>query len=139
MTSAPAQELDETDHAHCWTGALKQMQYRSGLIDGFLARTGLDLTPFSNLLSALEKACAGRAFTQRRDAAIIAVFPVTGIRLAELATIRYDQKIRSDVDLWQREITVRGKAGKARIVRFGYQAAETLDRYLRVRARHAQA
>jgi site-specific recombinase XerD len=34
---------------------------------------------------------------------------------------------------------VRGKAGKARIVRFGYQAAQTLDRYLRVRARHAQA
>jgi hypothetical protein len=59
------------------------MQYRSGLIDGLLARTGLDLTPFSNLLSALEKACAGRAFAQRRDAAIIAVFPVTGIRLAE--------------------------------------------------------
>ena len=27
----------------------------------------------------------------------------------------------------------------ARIVRFGYQAAQTLDRYLRVRARHAQA
>jgi hypothetical protein len=49
MTSAPAQELDETDHAHLLDGALKQMQYRSGLIDGFLARTGLDPTPFSNL------------------------------------------------------------------------------------------
>ena len=34
---------------------------------------------------------------------------------------------------------MRGKAGKARIVRFGYQAAQTLDRYLRVRARHEQA
>ncbi len=27
---------------------LKRMQYRPGLIDGFLASTGLDLTPFSN-------------------------------------------------------------------------------------------
>ena len=37
------------------------MQYRSGLIDGLLARTGPDLTPFSNLLPALEKACARTA------------------------------------------------------------------------------
>jgi len=95
----------------------------------------------SGELPALEKACAGRGFAQRRDAAIIAVFRATGIRLAELAAIRYDpdDTQRSDVDLWQREITVRGKAGKPRIVRFGYQAAQTLDRYLRVRARHAQA
>ncbi len=60
------------------------------------------------------------------------MFRATGIRLAELAAIRYDpdDTQRSDVDLWRREITVRGKAGKARIVRFGYQAAQTLDRYL---------
>ena len=30
---------------------------------------------------------------------------------------------RSDVDLWQREITVRGKGGKARIVRISHQTA----------------
>jgi site-specific recombinase XerD len=92
----------------------------------------------SGELSALEKACAGRASAQRRDAAIIAVFRATGIRLA---AIRYDSDDtqRSDVDLSQREIAVRGKAGKARIVRFGYQAAQTLDRYLRVRARRAEA
>jgi hypothetical protein len=41
--------------------------------------------------------------------------------------------------LRQREITVRAKPAMARIVRFGYQAAQTLDRYLRVRARHEQA
>ena len=95
----------------------------------------------SGELSALEKACQGRSFAQRRDAAIIAVFRATGIRLSELAgsaTTRTTRE-RSDVDLWQREITVRGKGGKARIVRIGYQAARTLDRYLRVRARHAQA
>jgi len=92
-------------------------------------------------LARLEQACAGRTFAQRRDTAIIAVFRATGIRLAELAGIRYDSgdPQRSDIDLWQREITVRGKGGKDRIVRIGHQAARSLDRYLRARARHAQA
>ena len=60
-------------------------------------------------LSKLEKACAGRAFAQRRDLAIIAVFRATGVRLSELAGIVYDVEDaqRSDADLWQREITVR--------------------------------
>ena len=40
---------------------------------------------------------------------------------------------------WQREITVRGKGGKDRIVRIGHQAARSLDRYIRARSRHAQA
>jgi integrase/recombinase XerD len=66
------------------------------------------------------------------------VFRSTGIRLAELAGIRYDPQ-RSDLDLWQREITVRGKNGKARIVKVSYPAARTLNRYVRAWARHAQA
>jgi integrase/recombinase XerD len=92
-------------------------------------------------LARLEHACAGRSFAQRRDTAIIAVFKATGIRLAELAGLRYDpgDPRRSDIDLWQREITVRGKGGKDRIVRIGHQAARSLDRYLRARSRHAQA
>ncbi|HUZ55641.1 MAG TPA: site-specific integrase [Streptosporangiaceae bacterium] len=92
-------------------------------------------------LLRLESACAGRTFAQRRDAAVIAVFRATGIRLAELAGIRYDpgDLRRSDVDLWQREITVCGKGGRARIVKIGYGTARSLDRYLRIRARHAQA
>ena len=85
-------------------------------------------------VARLEQACAGRSFTQRRDTAIIAVFTATGIRLSELAGLR-----SGDVDLWQREITVRGKGGRARIVRIGHDASRTLDRYLRVRSRHAQA
>jgi integrase len=40
-------------------------------------------------LSELDKACQGRSFAARRDAAIIAVFTATGIRLSELAGIRY--------------------------------------------------
>jgi integrase/recombinase XerD len=92
-------------------------------------------------LARLEQACAGRSFAQRRDTAIIALFKATGIRLAELAGLRYDpgDPRRSDIDLWQREITVRGKGGKDRIVKIGRQTALNLDRYLRARARHAQA
>jgi integrase len=40
---------------------------------------------------------------------------------------------------WQREITVRGKGGKDRIVRIGHHTARSLDRYLRARSRHPQA
>jgi integrase len=92
-------------------------------------------------LPRLERACAGRGFAQRRDAALIAVFTATGIRLSELAGIRYDagDPGRGDVDLWHREITVRGKGRKTRTVKISFDAARSLDRYLWVRARHAQA
>ena len=92
-------------------------------------------------LSELEQACRGSTFAQRRDAAILAVFRVTGIRLAELAGIRYDpgDPGRSDLDLERREIHVRGKGGRDRTVRIDHEAARRVDRYLRVRARHGQA
>jgi site-specific recombinase XerD len=92
-------------------------------------------------LSELEKACQGRSFAARRDAAIIAVFTATGIRLSELAGIRYHagDPARSDLDLQGREIRIRGKGGTARTVKIGHQAARSLDRYLRARTRHAQA
>ncbi|MGH3399513.1 MAG: tyrosine-type recombinase/integrase [Streptosporangiaceae bacterium] len=94
----------------------------------------------SEELSALEKACQGRAFAQRRDAAIIAVLTATGVRAGELAGICYDaDPRRGDVDLWRREITVRGKGGRPRVVRIGHEAARALDRYIRVRSGHAQA
>ncbi len=41
-------------------------------------------------LSQLENACQGRTFAQRRDAAVMAVFTATGIRVSELAGICYD-------------------------------------------------
>jgi site-specific recombinase XerC len=67
-------------------------------------------------LARLEDPCAGRRFADRRDAAIIAVLKASGIRLSELVGIRYDphDPRRSDIDLWQREITVHGKGGKPR-------------------------
>jgi site-specific recombinase XerD len=36
-------------------------------------------------LPKIERACQGRSFVQRRDAAIIAVFQATGVQLSELA------------------------------------------------------
>jgi site-specific recombinase XerD len=92
-------------------------------------------------LLRLERACAGRSFRQRRDAAMIAVLRATGIRLSELAGIRYHpgDPRRSDLDLWHREITVHGKGRKTRTVKVSCDAARALDRYIRARARHAQA
>jgi site-specific recombinase XerC len=91
-------------------------------------------------LSKLERACAGRSFTQRRDAAIVAVFKATGIRLSELAGIRYDRDDarRSDIDLWQREITVRGKGARPRSSRSGMTRPRAWTA-TSVRARHARA
>ena len=92
-------------------------------------------------LSRLERACRGNTFAQRRDAAILSVFRATGIRLAELAGIRYDphDPDRSDLDLERREIRVQGKGGKDRTVRIDHEAARRIDRYLRVRAKHEHA
>jgi integrase/recombinase XerD len=92
-------------------------------------------------LARLERACVGRSFRQRRDAAMIAVLRATGIRLSELAGIRYEpgEPRRSDLDLWHREITVHGKGRKTRTVKISHDAARALDRYIRARARHAQA
>jgi integrase len=92
-------------------------------------------------LSRLERACAGRSFQQRREAAVIAVFRATGIRLSELAQIRYDRQDPryTDIDLELREITVHGKGHKTRTVKISFGAARSVDRYIRARARHAQA
>ncbi len=69
------------------------------------------------------------------------MFRATGIRLAELAAIRYhpDDPRRSDVDLQRPEVYVRGKRGKDRVVKIDHEAARRLDRYLRARSRHPQA
>jgi site-specific recombinase XerC len=69
------------------------------------------------------------------------VLLATGIRRSELAGIRCDpgDPARGDLDLAGREIRVRGKAGRERIVKISYQAARSVDRYLRVRAGHPLA
>jgi hypothetical protein len=55
----------------------------------------------------------GNSFEDRRDAAVLAVLPAAGIRVSELAAIRYCREApdRSDVDLEAREVRARGKGG----------------------------
>jgi site-specific recombinase XerD len=83
-------------------------------------------------LSGLDKACQGRSFAARRDAAIIAVLTATGIRLSELAGIccHPGDPARNDLDLHARQIRIRGKGKTARTVKISHQAARSLDRYL---------
>lgn len=86
-------------------------------------------------LRRLLKACEGRDFHERRDLAIVRLFASTGMRLSELADLRVN-----DVDLTKRIAFVEhGKGDKARHVRFDAGTAQALDRYLRVRGRHAKA
>lgn len=92
-------------------------------------------------LSSLSKSCRGRTFIDRRDKAIIELFKATGIRLSEMAGIRYDPErpADSDIDLENRELRVDGKGRKQRIVKFGHDSARAVDRYLRLRATHSYA
>ena len=84
----------------------------------------------SGELSELDKACQGRSFAARRDAAIIAVLTATGIRLSELAGIccHPGDPARSDLDLQARQIRIRGKGRTSRTVKISHQAARSLDR-----------
>jgi site-specific recombinase XerD len=81
------------------------------------------------------KACAGRAFNDRRDAALISFLWATGLRIGEACALRVDE-----VDLVQRVALVRrGKGDRHRLTRFDPQTAALLDRYKRVRGRHRYA
>lgn len=92
-------------------------------------------------LNLLSKTCQGKTFVDRRDQAIIELFKATGIRLSEMAGICYDPEHpeRGDIDLERRELRVTGKGRKERMVRFGYNAARAVDRYLRLRGKHSYA
>jgi site-specific recombinase XerD len=85
-------------------------------------------------LRKLLKACSGPTFEDRRDAAVLRLFIDTGMRLAECAGIRVD-----DVDFDDNVVVVTGKGRRKRAAPFGAKTANALDRYCRVRARHAQA
>ena len=91
-------------------------------------------------LATLEQACAGdvRPAPRHRDYRGVQGDRHPAVRDGR-HPLRPGDPRRSDIDLWQREITVRGKGGKDRIVKIGHQATRSLDRYLRARARHAQA
>ncbi|MBA2300096.1 MAG: tyrosine-type recombinase/integrase [Chloroflexi bacterium] len=81
----------------------------------------------------LLKACDGRDYQDRRDAAILLVLFDTGVRLGELTAMTIE-----DVDLRAGLAFVTGKTG-TRAVRFGSKTAVALDRYLRLRRGHRLA
>jgi len=85
-------------------------------------------------LARLIRACKGAGYRNRRDTAILVLFRDTGIRLAEMAGLKV-----ADVSMKAREATVTGKGGKTRTVKFGYDAAVAVDRYLRDRSRREDA
>lgn len=67
----------------------------------------------------------------KRDKAILELFFSTGLRLAELRSLNTD-----DLNFKTREISVRGKRGKIRVVFISDRAAEALERYLEIRLDH---
>jgi site-specific recombinase XerD len=85
-------------------------------------------------LRALLAACSGKSFEGRRDTALLLLLMDTGARVGEAVGIAED-----DVDLDQGEVSVRGKGQRVRVLPLGAKAIKTLDRYLRVRARHPRA
>ncbi|MDQ6797804.1 MAG: tyrosine-type recombinase/integrase [Actinomycetota bacterium] len=85
-------------------------------------------------LKRLLGACDGKGFNERRDAALIRLFFDGGLRLAEMTGLRVE-----DVDLRGGVVEVKGKGSRRRSASFGRRAAQALDRYLRVRDRHALA
>lgn len=86
-------------------------------------------------LKALLKACAGTELRERRDTAIVRFMLETGTRAGECVALEVN-----DIDLLAGTAVVRrGKGGKGRVVPFGPQTAQALDRYKRTRAKHRLA
>ncbi len=86
-------------------------------------------------------ACAGTTLDDRRDAAILRVFFATGVRLAEMAGLRWnpEDEEENDVELDDGVLRVLGKGRRWRLVSIGPKVVKSLDRYLRLRAQHPHA
>jgi len=86
-------------------------------------------------LKAMLRACSGTDLRDRRDAALIRFMLETGARAGEVVALEV-----GDVDLTAGTAVVRrGKGGKGRVVPFGAQTAQAIDRYLRARRTHRLA
>jgi site-specific recombinase XerD len=93
--------------------------------------------PSNEEMKALLAACSGQTFEDRRDAAALRVFIDTGVRLAELAGLRWSENPEeSDVDLDHAVIEVLGKGRRPRALPIGAKAVRALDRYIRTRTAH---
>ncbi len=80
-------------------------------------------------LRRLTRACSGKDFLSRRDAASVMLLLDSGLRRAELAGLKVE-----DVDWPSRLVYVLGKGRRRRACPFGNAAALALNRYLRARA-----
>ncbi len=86
-------------------------------------------------LRLLLRACQGPSFRDRRDEAVVRLLIETGMRAGELLNLTVD-----DVDLRRGLVAIhRSKTGRGRVVPFGPQTGQALDRYLRLRRRHRLA
>jgi site-specific recombinase XerD len=85
-------------------------------------------------LRALIAACQGKEFADRRDEAMVRLFVDTGMRVAEMCGIQLD-----DLDMRADQIAVRGKGDRMRVLPFGAKTGTSLERYLRLRAKHKLA
>lgn len=93
-------------------------------------------------LRSILVACSGNGFEERRDAAIVRMFLSTGARLSELANLRWTPDDDTTNDVEPDRGVIRIVSGKGRRERLSYlspMAVKALDRYLRVRDRHAHA
>ena len=82
-------------------------------------------------LGKLLGTCSANTFVDRRDMAILRLFIATPCRRAEIAHLGV-----GDVDVPGRRLHIVRKGRRPGVVPFGAQAAQALDRYLRVRRRH---
>lgn len=87
----------------------------------------LEAEDLQNLLEAPEKSDAD-PIIKARDRAILELFFSTGMRVSELAALKWDQ-----INLDKEEFTVRGKGDKTRIVFLSHQARHALGAYKELR------
>jgi site-specific recombinase XerD len=89
-------------------------------------------------LEKLYKACAGRSFDDRRDAALLRLLADTGMRRGEVAGLTVADLHLDGAGL----ILLRGETSKGkrdRLVPLSREAVAALDKYLRVRHSHPHA
>jgi site-specific recombinase XerD len=109
-------------------------------VSPFVKMTAPRVTPKSvpvispDKLKVLLSATSGKSFQRRRDEALLRLFIDNGARCAEIAGLTVD-----DLDFELMTAEVVGKGGRRREVPFGPKTAESLRRYLRLRAQHPRA
>ncbi|HLD07794.1 MAG TPA: tyrosine-type recombinase/integrase [Candidatus Peribacterales bacterium] len=86
---------------------------------------------FGDQIERLLKAPNTKTLRGKRDSAILHTFFSTGMRLSELASLD-----RDDMNFSTREISVRGKRGKIRVVFLSDAAVSILKDYLKARLDH---